>query len=286
MDSRRTSSDTYFVQNRSDKEFARLQLQSQMLTAGMGGVLSEQSDLAIFQRVLDVGCGTGDWLIEAAKTSLSMSVLVGVDINRQMVEYARAQAEAQQVSERVQFRTMDALGILDFPAASFDLVNQRFGQSYVRIWEWPKLLAECQRVSEPGGVIRITESDTAWKSSSSALRRLGQILAQALYRAGCYFTPDSHGITSQLAGLLNKSGLQNVQTRAYMLEYCTGTVEGERFIEDVELLYRAVSPFIQKWNRVAEGYETIYQQALNEMHQPEFVATWSLLTAWGNTPHE
>ena len=55
---------TYWVQDRSNKEeLTRLRLQDAMLTASMGGVLPEQSDPTIFQHVLDVGCGSGDWLI-------------------------------------------------------------------------------------------------------------------------------------------------------------------------------------------------------------------------------
>ncbi len=60
---------TYFVQDRESKEeLERVQLQDHMITAGMGGVLPEQPDPTSFQRVLDVGCGTGGWLIEVAKT--------------------------------------------------------------------------------------------------------------------------------------------------------------------------------------------------------------------------
>src|ERR1700738_5459467 len=56
---------TYFVQNRSsEEEMTRLQIQDQMVTTSMGGVLPEQSDPTIFQRVLDVGCGTGWWVRE------------------------------------------------------------------------------------------------------------------------------------------------------------------------------------------------------------------------------
>ena len=42
-------------------------------------------------------------------------------------------------------------------------------------------------------------------------------------------------------------------------------------------------PFLHKWTRVPHDYENIYQQALSEMQQPDFVATWNLLTAWGKT---
>lgn len=131
----RELANTYFVQHRSAQrsEMTRLRIQDQMITTGMGGVLPEQPDPDRFQRVLDVGCGTGDWLIEAAKTYPNMSHLVGVDISAKMLAAARAQAEAQRVSDRVQFHLMDALRQLEFPNASFDLVNHRLGSSYLRL---------------------------------------------------------------------------------------------------------------------------------------------------------
>src|SRR5215467_280551 len=217
---RREHPSTYFVQDRSNlDEMTRLQIQDEMLTTGMGGVLPEQPDPAIFQRVLDVGCGTGGWLIEAAKTYPTMSLLVGVDVSSKMIEYAQAQAEAQQVSDRVQFSTMDALRMLEFPTDYFHLVNQRFGASYLRTWEWPKLLHEFQRVTQPGGVIRVTESALITESSSSALTRLNQVFIQAFYAAGHLFTLDSTGVTSQLVRLLQQYGLHNVQTHAHALDY-------------------------------------------------------------------
>src|SRR5258708_2159368 len=154
---------TYFVQDRSSQdELNRLKAQDQMLTTGMGGVLPEQSDPITFQHVLDVGCGTGGWLIEVAKTSPSMTRLVGVDVSERMLEYARGQAATQGVSDRVEFHVMDALRMLEFPANSFDLINQRLGQGYLRTWDWRKLLQEYQRVGRPGGVVRITESESGW----------------------------------------------------------------------------------------------------------------------------
>ncbi len=284
-DPRREHPSTYFVQDRSnEEELTRLHVQDQMLTAGMGGVLPEQPDPTILQRVLDVGCGTGGWLIEAARTYPTMSLLVGVDVSSRMIEYACAQAEARQVSDRVQFRAMDALRMLEFPANYFDLVNQRLGTSFLRKWDWPKILSEYQRVTRPGGVIRITEATFITESSSPALIGIFELTRNTLYQAGHLFTSDKNGVTSELAHLLDQYGLQNVQTRAHALEYRVDTAEGQLFYEDMRHAFRTSLPFYRKWSQVPEDYEEICQQALSEMQQPDFAATWRLLTAWGIKP--
>ena len=48
-----------------------------------------QPDPTIFERVLDVGCGKGGWLIEGARSYPTMKQLVGVDISGKMLQYAR-----------------------------------------------------------------------------------------------------------------------------------------------------------------------------------------------------
>ena len=287
MNEQTTSSDTYFVQDRSNlEELTRVQVQDQMMTAGMGGVLPEQPAPTIFGRVLDVACGTGGWLIEAAKTYPSMSLLIGVDVNSKMIAYAYAQAAAQGVGDRVQFRVMDVLATLDFPDISFDLVNQRFAASFLHLQDWAKLLREYLRMARPGGVIRVTEGDWIASNTSPALSRLMELLGQAFYQAGHSFTPGSRGVTGELADLLQKAGLANMQRRAHTQEFRAGTVSGQHFIEDMQLIFRTSVPFLRKWTSVPDDYELIYQQALYEMHQPDFVATGSMLTVWGNKPIE
>src|SRR5579864_253039 len=144
-------SSTYFVQDRSHQdEMDRIEIQDKMLTAGMGGVLPELSDLGNLQRVLDVGCGTGGWLIETARSYPKIEKLVGMDISEKMMAYAQAQAAKQDLGDRVQFQVADALRSLPFADDSFDLVNQRLGVSWLRTRDLPKLLSEYQRVCHPG----------------------------------------------------------------------------------------------------------------------------------------
>ena len=282
---RRENPSTYIVQDRSNKEeLARLQIQDQLLTVGMGGVLAEQPDPGSFERVLDIGCGTGGWLIEAAKAYPTMSLLVGVDISKRMVDYARAQAEAEQVADRVEFHMMDALLKLEFPDEYFDLVNMRCAGSFLRTWDWPKLLSEFQRVSRRGAVVRVTEFDGINESSGAAHKRLSQLAIQAFYKSGHFFRPESDGLTSELARLLTQHGIRQVQTLEHPLQLSADTLEGKLFIEDGLRFFRTAKPFLQKWLRLPEDYDAIYQQMFSEMQQPDFATTWRLLTAWGQAP--
>ncbi len=277
-------SGTYFVQDhQNEEELLRLADQDRLVTRSMGGVLAEQADPSAFPRVLDVACGSGGWVIEAAQTYPEMS-LVGIDVNPLMVEYARASAVANHVDDRAEFHIMDALRILEFPDASFDLVNLRFALSFLRTWEWPRVLRELLRVVRPGGVVRLTDEEVIHQSTSPAAMQFCEMLLCALFRAGRLFTQESSGLTAHLAPLLSQHGYQQVQTRAYALQYRAGTLEGQTYAEDGMRVFRTLRPFLQKWGCMSKDYDAIRQQTTEEIQRPDFCATWHLLTAWGIKP--
>ena len=280
-DARGEQPSTYFVQDRSSKEeLARVTIQDQTITAGMGGVLPEQEDPTTFKQVLDVGCGTGGWLIEAAKTYPTMTQLVGVDVSERMIEYARTQAIEQGVGERVQFFTMDVLSKFDFPDDTFDLINQRLGLSYLRTWDWPRMIYEYRRVARSGGTVRVTEADMI-ESNSTALMQREQMLLYAFYQANHFFAKDKNGVTRELATLLERAGLKNVHTQVHNLTYHSGTIAGANFAENMQHGFRTLLPFMQKWGQVPNNHEAIYRQMVSEMQQSDFEATWRMMTAWG-----
>jgi ubiquinone/menaquinone biosynthesis C-methylase UbiE len=275
---------TYFVQNRSDEEeLSRLRIQDQTLTASMGGVLTEQHDPSRFHRILDVGSGSGSWCIEAAQTYPALS-LIGIDISGRMIEYAKTQAVLQGVADRVTFQVMDALRMLEFPANFFDLTNLRLSASFMRTWDWPKMFSELQRITLPGGVIRITESNILHQSTSPAVTQLYEMFQAALAKAGHLFEPETTGITSHLASLFTQHGIEQVQTKGSSLEYRAGTPQGQAYSENLRYFFRTIRPFLQKWGSLSENYDPIYQQALQDMQQPDFYSVWTLLTVWGKKP--
>ena len=281
---KKEQSSTYVVQDqKNQEELRRLTLQSHLLTTSMGGPLSDLPHPTAFRRVLDVGSGSGSWVIETAQMYPTLELL-GIDRSERMVEHAREAAHVNQVSDRVTFQVMDALLRLEFPDAFFDLVNLRLGLSFLRTGDWPKLLSEMLRVTSPGGVIRITDTEIIQPSTSPALRQLNEMSQCAFFKAGHLFTQETTGLTAHLAPLLEQHGCQQVQTKTHTLEYQAGTEEGQMFYEDMKNVFHLIRPFYQKWGCTPENYHVIYQQALDEMLHPEFRVTWNLLSAWGTKP--
>ena len=62
------------------------------------------------------------------------------------------------------------------------------------------------------------------------------------------------------------------------------TAEGEAYYKDEAYAFRTIRPFLQKWGCISEDYDALYQQALDEMQQSTFRATWNIRSAWGINP--
>jgi ubiquinone/menaquinone biosynthesis C-methylase UbiE len=91
------------------------------------------------RRLLEIGCGTGRLLEQAAAP-----VRVGVDVSPGMLARARAR--------RLDVALADAHA-LPFPDRAFDAIIS--GKGVFRYLDTPRALAECARVLAPGGVLAI-----------------------------------------------------------------------------------------------------------------------------------
>jgi SAM-dependent methyltransferase len=85
------------------------------------------ADVQRADRVLDVGCGTGQTTRQAAHVAVAGSVL-GVDLSEPMLERAR-QLSADEGLRNVSYEQADA-ETHPFPAAGFDLCISRFGTMF------------------------------------------------------------------------------------------------------------------------------------------------------------
>jgi ubiquinone/menaquinone biosynthesis C-methylase UbiE len=276
---------TYVVQNRdSQEELDRLIVLDQMMTRSMGGVLPEQRDPTQFHRVLDIGCGSGGWVIDTAQAYPQMKVY-GADISSTIIKHARERAEEQQLAkERVEFLVMDALRMLEFPDGFFDLINFRFGVSFMRQWDWPKMFSEMRRVLKIGSTVRIVEGEADVKSASAAFSSYYVLARRAFFRSGHLFKEEPLGLIDDLPSLLIRHGFQNVQSREALVEYRTGTETGDAFMENYKLAFHTFRPFLYRYGCMPDDYDAICLQALEDMQQVGFVATLGLYTLWAINP--
>ena len=154
----------------------------------------------------------------------------------------------------------------------------------MRTWDWPKMISEMRRVTRARGIVRITDAEAGHTCPASpALMQFSDLYQSALFQAGNLFEPAPSGLTAHLAPLLEHHGCKSVQTRTYAMTYQAGTPSGQAYSEDMQRAFQTLRPFILKWGSRTrpEDYDALCQQALAEIQQSNFEATWNLLTAWG-----
>jgi ubiquinone/menaquinone biosynthesis C-methylase UbiE len=279
-----TSESTYVVDAESAAEMARLVRQDQLLTQDMGGIFPENPDLSNVQRIVDLACGPGGWVLEVAFRYTDIEV-VGVDISQRMIDYASAKARVQRLSN-ASFQVMNILKPLAFDDASFDLVNTRMIATFMPRDAWPKLFAECLRILRPGGILRFTDVEVGM-SNKPAFEKAWNMVEQAMSRANMNFSPNGlhWGIIHMLPRFFQQAGLHHIGKMAYAVDFSAGTEIREGFYHDFASGFQSVEPFMEKMRvaTVAEWRE-VYQKALTEMGEEDFCAMWILLTVWGQKP--
>jgi ubiquinone/menaquinone biosynthesis C-methylase UbiE len=104
--------------------------------------------------VLDVGCGTGTLLIEAAKRVAPSGSAHGVDRSAEMLAHARRKAATQGITTNFQEGSSDRLA---FPDASFDAMFCTLMLHHLPAPMQMATVVEMRRVLRPGGRIVIVD---------------------------------------------------------------------------------------------------------------------------------
>jgi SAM-dependent methyltransferase len=275
---------TYALNPESPEEMARLINLDRMSTRETGGVfagLSEQ-DIAGLHDALDLACGPGGWVLDAALERPEMDV-TGVDISNIMIDYAKARARTQKRPNAF-FRVMSVNENFDFDDASFDLVNARSLAAAIPGTRWESLIAECARILRPGGILRLTEPVDLGVTNSPAYERTTSLSLQACQRAGYGFSLDgrSFGLTHILPGLMRKAGFQRVQKKGHAIEFSSGTETWMDFYRNSEIGFYLGKAFLVKMGLISqEEADALYQQTMLEMNFETFRAMLHSVTFWG-----
>lgn len=272
---------TYVIDSENEAEMIRLLDQDRMVTQMMGGLFPERSDLDGIKRILDLGCGPGGWTQEVAFAYPEIEI-VGIDISQTIIAYAQAQAEVQGL-RNAHFQVMDATQPLTFENQSFDLVNARFISGFMLPTTWPQLLNECRRVLRPGGIMRLTDSESPI-ANTPAFVQLYTWINQAFMLAGRSFSPDGthYGIVNMLPHFLRRVEFEQVQIMAHAVEFSTRAEQYHTSLKNQESLFPLLQPFLLKYQiTTEEEFTRVYHEAMAEMLSSDFSALSFMLTAWG-----
>lgn len=275
---------TYVFDPESPTEMVRLINQDRAVTQAMGGPLVGIANPLSLRNILDLGSGPGGWALDAA-FALPNAEVEGVDVSRTMVDYANARARTRQLSN-ASFGVMDLAQSLDFPDASFDLVNGRYLFPVLKRNAWSPFLSECTRVLRPGGILRLSESLNFGHTNSAAFNRLGSLIMQAFCQDGYGFSPDglTFGLDHILPTLMRQQDYQPVQLKVYAIDFNAFSAET---YHNVEIIGYQVKPRVIKHDLIAPAdYDQLLQQTLIDLLSESFCGLGYLLTVLGHKPSE
>lgn len=273
---------SYFNDPESGAEMGRLLEQDRLVTKGMGGLFPERDELSGISRILDVACGPGGWAQEVAFQYPDVEV-VGFDISNAMIDHARTQAKVQGLSN-ASFVVMDVQKPLDFPDSFFDLVNARF-INFLPAAAWPRIMQEFKRITRPGGIIRLTESEWWYFTNSPALENVNASLIRALKKQGGSYAERFTGVLPMLGRFLLDVGCTNIHYKPHAIDFSVGTEYYEGFRRDAATAFKLFQPFIVKMGvATAEEISQLYEQMRLEMMQDDFRGLMLPLTVWGELP--
>jgi len=109
------------------------------------------------EQVLDVGCGTGELTLGAARRVGPTGTVYGIDASPEMIEVARRQAHrAGNAGSTVKF-LIEPVEAMSFPDGSFDVVLSSFMMHHLPGDLKRRALLEIRRVLRPGGRLVVVD---------------------------------------------------------------------------------------------------------------------------------
>lgn len=147
--------------------------------------------------LLDVGSGTGRWIIEMAQQFPNARV-TGIDVA----------PTTPSAPLNVQFVQHDNLKGLPFPSNSFDYVHARLLVAAIPTHAWPGLLREYMRVTRPGGWVELFEGGTTFLNGGPSTQQFLAWWDQMSKPRGIDASFMSH-----LPDIMQQLGYENMQSQ-------------------------------------------------------------------------
>lgn len=207
------------------------------------------------RRILDTGCGTGQWGFEICDQFPSATV-VGIDLVPGKPERPA----------RYRFVKGDLLQGLPFRSDQFDLVHQRFLVAGVPVLAWPALVGELVRTARPGGWVELVEARLTLDAAGPATLRVLQL---AMTMAGALGLDTGRVVADSLDGHLQQAGLADVTSRDLVLPVGEwGGRVGALMATDIRSGYtRAIEVLVSRGRLTMEEGMELVQRSSQEFDQ-------------------
>ena len=167
----------------------------------------EKLDLKKGDKVLDIGCNSGDAERLMVNCSPQIEKVVGIDINKDKITEARNKIETSFQRNKIEFKTMDANNI-KYENCYFDKII--CAETIEWIEEPLKVLSEVKRVLKPNGIFILEHTD--FDTQVFTTNRLD--LTREIINKFSDIGPNGI-IGRKLLGLCNKAGFEKVEPLIY-----------------------------------------------------------------------
>ncbi|KAF4513236.1 hypothetical protein G6O67_000534 [Ophiocordyceps sinensis] len=267
------TSGTYFAPI-DEEEISRLELMHSVLCRVF-------DDRLIFppvgspSRVLDCGCGAGDWAVDVARRFPDCEVL-GIDVSPHMIP--------EDPPHNLEIQIDDLNGRFTFSPDQFDVVHSQMMAGGIHANRWRSYVQDILRVLRPGGWCQMVEIYFNAQSDNGTLERdhaLSRWSSQYLNTLHPHKDPRA---ALQLPGWMRSAGFTEVESRLLTLPMCAWPSETrERNIgainsENVAHLLRSLAlyPFTRLRGMSIEDFDSLVEQARREASNPSFKAYFPL----------
>ena len=213
-------------------------------------------------RLLDVGCGPGTITIDLARR-LPQGAVVGIDRSEDVVDEATRSARADGTAN-VEFRVADLMA-LPFDDDSFDVVHAH--QVLQHLTDPVGALREMARVTRPGGIVAVRDSDYAgmtWAPESRGMDRWSERYRQVARSLGA--EPDAG---RHLLRWCLEAGLTDIEPGASV--WCFAGSEDRSWWSGLWIDRIRTAPLVDRFRSVGVGDDEL----------ASMVEGWS---AWADDP--
>ncbi|MEM7193629.1 MAG: methyltransferase domain-containing protein [Pseudomonadota bacterium] len=226
-----TSEQDGYIHGNSQQEQHRLSLINDLLNKACLRELNIQPG----DKILDVGCGLGQFSRLMAKTVGEQGHVVGIERDRDQISKAEGLANHVGESDLVEFRQGDALNLTmdETEWGSFEIAHSRFLLEHVSSPE--QVVGEMVRCVRPGGKVFISDDDHGNFRPWPQPREFGPIW-DAYVRSFIRLGNDPF-VGRRLVSLLFDAGLTSVRNTSVFFGGCAGD---ERFEAVADNLIRAL----------------------------------------------